>query len=387
LARVTSAELADLIADKTESFVGRDNVFEAIGSFIAHASSGYLTIEGDPGAGKTSILAEYVRRTGCVAYFNNRSQGLNTSRHFIDSLGSRLAARYGLVGAAQGTDPERYGEVLSRLVTEARASIPAEEPLVLVIDALDEVDAAVDPSGVNVLFLPRHLPAGVYFVLSSRRSGVPLQADVLNRVFDLGHHHQDTMADVREYLRRMAGRHRLGAWLSERQVPNATFVEILAEKSAGNFMYLRHVLPELVDGAYQDLDIRCLPQGLEQYYESHWRVMGMAAAPSPRLKAWVIYLLCEFARPVSVGVLARVLREVEPGADAITVQQVLDEWRQFLHRDQASSGSKFSLYHASFRDFLHRKDTVASAGLVLRDVNGVIADMLWEHEYGRAEPR
>ena len=83
-----------------------------------------------------------------------------------------------------------------------------------------------------------------------------------------------------------------------------------------------------------------------------------------------------------MGLLASVIREVEPGADAIAVQQVLEQWRQFLHRDETPAGAKFSLYHASFRDFLHRKDTVSSAGLVLRDVNGVIADVLWSHEYG-----
>ena len=81
--------------------------------------------------------------------------------------------------------------------------------------------------------------------------------------------------------------------------------------------------------------------------------------------------------------LARVLREVEPTADAIAVQEVLGEWRQFLHRDAAPDGARFSLYHASFRDFLHGKDIIASAGLVLRQVNGVIADMLWDYEFGQ----
>lgn len=378
------AEMVGLIAEKTESFVGRDNVFRAIDDFIAGTPSGYLSIEGDPGVGKTTVLAEYVRRTGCVAHFNIRSQRLNTSGHFIHSFGRHMTARYGLADVAQGSDPERYGEVLSRLITEARGSVAADKPLVLVIDALDEVDTAGDPAGVNVLFLPRHLPNGVHFVLSSRRASVPLATDTPYRTFDLGRHHEETMADIREYLRRKAGQQQLGIWLSDRRIALSTFVEVLSEKSAGNFMYLRHVLPELVRGAYQGLDIQRLPEGLEQYYESHWQWMGMAAAPASRLKVWVIYLLCEFARPVSAGVLARVAREVEPAADAIAVQQVLEEWRQFLHRDEVPGGAQFSLYHASFRDFLHRKDVITSAGLVLREVNGVIADVLWNHEYGGA---
>ena len=381
------AATAKLIADKTASFVGRDYVFRAIKDFIASTPSGYLTIEGDPGAGKTTILAEYVRRNGCVAHFNIRSQSLNTSRHFIRSFGSHLAVRYGITPVPQGIDPEGYGEVLSRLLIEARSSLAAEEPLVLVVDALDEVNTAGDPPGANVFFLPQHLPTGVHFVLSSRRASVPLQTDTPNRIFDLGQHHNDTMEDVREYLELRAREPRIGAWLSGQQIQLSDFLKTLAKKSEGNFMYLRHVLHDLAGGHYQDLDIRRLPQGLEQYYESHWRLMGMAAAPSSRLKVWVIYLLSEIAQPVSARALASFLLRKEPGVDAIAVQQVLQEWRQFLHRDETSDGPRFSLYHASFQDFLHRKDTVASAGLVLGEVNEVIADLLWDLEFGDgAEP-
>ncbi|MFC4070962.1 TIR domain-containing protein [Actinoplanes subglobosus] len=380
---LTAADTAELIAEKTVSFVGRDNVFEAIDDFLASGDRGYLTIEGDPGAGKTTLLAEYVRRTGYVAHFNIRGQSLNTSRYFVHRLGSNLAARYGIAGVAAGTDADRHGEILGRLLSEARANEAADRPLVVVVDALDEVNTGGDPEGANVLLLPRHLPGGVYFILSSRRAGVPLHTDAPNRVFDLGRHHGQTMADVREYLRRQGSRDRLRGWLADHGIPLPDFVDVLAGKSDGNFMYLRHVLPELAAGVYQDLDIRHLPQGLEQYYDDHWRAMGRDGNLPTRLKVWVIYLLCEFARPVSTGVLARILREVEPGADAMSVQQVLDEWRQFLHRDEEPRGARFSLYHASFRDFLHRKDTIRSAGLVLRDVNAVIADVLWKHEYGR----
>jgi hypothetical protein len=374
---------AELIAEKTQSFVGRDYVFAAIENFIASVACGYFTIEGDPGAGKTAILAEYVRRTGCVAHFNIRSQSLNTSGYFIQSLGSQLTARYGIPARAQGGDRDHYGEILARMLADARSGVSVGESLVIVVDALDEVNTSGDPLGSNVLFLPSRLPTGVYFLLSSRLTGVPLQADAPARTYDLARHQEDTMADIREYLRRMGGQERLRTWLDARSIPLATFIAVLADKSESNFMYLRHVLPELAAGTYQDFDIEELPQGLEQYYESHWRVMAMGAGPASRLKVWVIYLLCEFARPVSTAVLARVLREVEPTADAIAVQEVLEEWRQFLHRDAAPDGSRFSLYHGSFRDFLHRKDIVASAGLVLRQVNGVIADMLWDYEFGQ----
>ncbi|AFZ19611.1 hypothetical protein Mic7113_3900 [Allocoleopsis franciscana PCC 7113] len=60
-----------LIDNKTKDFVGRKYVFHAIAEFLENQPNGYLIIEGDPGIGKSAILAEYVRRTGCVAHFNS----------------------------------------------------------------------------------------------------------------------------------------------------------------------------------------------------------------------------------------------------------------------------------------------------------------------------
>jgi hypothetical protein len=111
----------------------------------------------------------------------------------------------------------------------------------------------------------------------------------------------------------------------------------------------------------------------------------MTADPLPRIKLWVIYVLCEFARPVSAGLVAEVLRPREPSVDVLSVQDVFDDWLQFLHREVEPDGVRFGLYHTSFRDFLHRRDIVASAGLSLPGVNGVIADALWEIEFGDAE--
>jgi len=69
-----------IVAEKTRDFVGRDYVFEAVERFLAESANGYFTIEGDPGIGKSAILATYVARTGCVAHFNIRAQGITTAK-------------------------------------------------------------------------------------------------------------------------------------------------------------------------------------------------------------------------------------------------------------------------------------------------------------------
>jgi hypothetical protein len=376
------ADLVDLVSDKTADFVGREYVFDAINGFIAENPSGMFRLAGDPGDGKTAILAEYVRRTGCPAHFNIRAQGVNTSRHFLRNLGAALAERYESVGAPDVTDPSRYGEMVARLLSEARAELADGLPLVVVIDALDEVDDPGLPFGVNVLHLPRHLPRGVYLLVSSRRAEVTLRMEVATRVYDLTQHRDLTEVDIGTYLTTMGTRLDLAGWRRDRAVALADFVDVLLARSEGNFMYLRYVLPELTSGFYRNLDIRELPYGLNNYYADHWRLMRMDGVPSTRIKVWVVYLLCQLARPVSLPLLGRILQRVVPGVDLVGTQQVLTEWAQFLHREAARQGVLFSIYHSSFREFLHRQDVVASAGLSVSGVDGVIADVLFEYEYG-----
>ncbi|MEU7576298.1 hypothetical protein AB0B50_01655 [Streptomyces sp. NPDC041068] len=375
---------AGLIDDKTAGFLGREYVFDAIDDFVGGpAGRGYFRLEGDPGDGKTAIMAEYVRRTGCVAHFNVRSQGIVGARQFVTNLGAQLRAKYGIAAPADAGDTGRYGELVGRMLAEARAALPDDVPLIVAVDALDEAERQEESDAVNVLFLPPVLPAGVYVLVSSRRAEVPLRIETAWSRYDLGEHLSAAMVDIRDFLTRTGGSHsELAAWLAYQRIPLGRFVDVLAEKSEGNFMYLRHVLPELSGGLYSDLDIQQLPHGLENYYESHWRLMGMTARPSPRTKIWVVYVLCEVASPVSIALLARVMRETDARADAIGIQEVLTDWRQFLRRESTPDGPRFSIYHSSFRDFLKKQDTVSSAGVSIKGINEAISDVLWENEYG-----
>jgi hypothetical protein len=105
--------------------------------------------------------------------------------------------------------------------------------------------------------------------------------------------------------------------------------------------------------------------------------MGMMARPLPRPKIKIVYILAEVREPVSRDLICDFSDE-----DALTVQEVLDEWDQFLHEQQVGSQTRYSVYHASFRDFLHRKDIVQAAGVTIREINALIADDLWESLFG-----
>lgn len=362
-------QFQSLIAEKTEGFVGREFVFRAIQDFLQQQPNGYFIIEADPGVGKSAILAEYVRKTGCVAYFNVRSQGINRADDFLKSVCRQLIERYQLpYDLPLHPENTRDGNFLARLLTEIA---PHNSPVVIAVDALDEVEMKSQTDGANVLYLPQSLPNGVYFILTKRQTYVPL---TVNKpyLFNLMEYGAESLQDVQRYIeqqvRQKPGLHQ---WVENQGQDTATFITTLAQKSDRNFMYLRYVLEDIESGAYQDLNLANLPQGLQQYYYQHWQRMGMTAKPLPRTKIKIVYVLAEARKPVSSLLISQFA-----GEDALTVQEVLDEWDQFLREERIEGQTRYSIYHASFQDFLHRQDIVQAAGITIRDINALIADNL-----------
>jgi DNA-binding Xre family transcriptional regulator len=361
-----------LIADKTEGFVGREYVFEAISEFLTVHPKGYFILQADPGMGKSAILARYVQRYPCLAYFNVRAQGINRAGQFLESICTQLIRRYDLPYPVLPQGATSDGDFFARLLVEASGRLENGEKLAIVIDALDEVDTAGQDPGANLLYLPAHLPGGVYLILSQRPITLPLTIHAPEYRFDLKQYERESSQDVRDYLHGATEREKLRDWIEGKRLSIEEFVSRLAHLSENNFMYLRYVLPQIEAGFYRDFKIDGLPKGLEGYYEDHWRRMGMNVKPIPHLKLKIIYILGEIRQPVSRQLLAEYAREGQ-----LTVQEVLDDWEQFLHEREIEEQNCYSIYHTSFLDFLHRKDIVRAAGIDLVKINTLIADRLW----------
>ncbi|MBD2213327.1 hypothetical protein H6G27_26135 [Nostoc linckia FACHB-104] len=370
-------QFQSLIADKTEGFVGRVYVFSAIAEFINSQLNGYFTIEADPGVGKSAILAKYVQEHDCIAHFNVRLQSINRASQFLESVCKQLINRYDLPYPSLPTEATRDGNFLAQLLDEVSPKLAESRKLVIAIDALDEVDLASQDVGANILYLPPSLPQGVYFLLTRRRVTLPFVVHAPQHLFKLMEYRDQSRQDVQNYIWGATRRPKLQAWIDRREMTVEEFVNQLADKSENNFMYLRYVLPQIEDGFYQDLSIESLPKGLEGYYEDHWRRMGMAAKPLPRTKLKIVYILGEIRQPVSRRLISEYASE-----DQLTVQNVLDEWEQFLHEQPIDDQTCYSIYHSSFQDFLHRKDIVQAAGIDIKNINAMIADRLWEGLFG-----
>lgn len=348
-----------LIEEKTRHFVGRHFVFDALDDFLRRSPSGYFIIKGEPGIGKSALMAQLVKTRGYVHHFVVSTQGLNRADQFLENICAQLIACFDLDRPARlPMETTRGSAFLSTLLREVSDKLARGERAVLLVDALDEVDW---PPGAreNVLYLPPTLPGNVFFVVTTRhREDLPLQVDAPHTFYlepDSPANREDVLAYVTCFARREALQARLAAW----GVSVETFARRLLVKSEGNFMYLHFVLPAIKAGRFVHGTLDELPQGLKGYYERHW--LRMRAVDED---AWVNYrqaVICYLAaarEPVSVWQIAS-----WSGLSPARVLTAIREWREFLDEETVGGEKRYRIYHASFQDFLAAKDEAREINL------------------------
>jgi hypothetical protein len=367
--RLIPTEFQIVIDDKTNLFCGRKFVFNAINQFIKDNKNGYFTILGDAGMGKSAIAAKYiVDHPGTICFFNIRAEGRNRPDVFLKLIRQQLTKRFDIDNVEN--------DDLSTLLIKASQKLSTSENLVIVIDALDEVDQ--EDNG-NLLNLPMYLPEKVYFILTRRPYNLDdkrltLSPDTKYQELDLREYQDKSNDDVKAYILEFLGlepyKAGLEKWINQQHdLSKPKFVDTIAAKSENNFMYLRYVLEGIAEGFYQDEKLEELPTGLQEYYASHWRIMGMTKKPLPKDKIKIIYVMCALKSAVSCEMIVKYSQE-----DDLTVQEVLNRWTQFLQEQKTYQPSRYRFYHESFRDFLQRQDIVEAAGVSLPQISAEVAN-------------
>ncbi len=233
-------EFKRLIQERTQLFCGRKFVFDSIENFLKDNTNGYFTIIGEPGVGKTAIAAKYVLdNPEAICFFNIRAEGMNRPELFLNKIRQQLMNRYQLLDVENDN--------LSTLLTKVSEQISAGERLIIVIDALDEVEQA-ESSG-NILHLPTILPKQVYFLLTRRpcsdeEKKLIVSLSTPSKVLNFKKISQQSNEDVKEYieesLKNDKYRDGLNKWIQkQKDLSNDGFVQQIIVKSENNFMYLR----------------------------------------------------------------------------------------------------------------------------------------------------
>jgi len=330
-----------------QSLVGREWVFAELERIADSSRSGYVSLIGGPGVGKSALAAAIASRYDAPAFFFSLRSGRFRPQQCLQHLSAELIERFDL---GYQRIPDRAGETalfLERLLLEACAHT---DRVWLVIDAVDEAEP-IPGTGAG-LPLPTTLPDGAFVVLTHRpgERNVEVAPGISHAVLQLSTEDSRQRADIAAYLRsRLAQDPALERALAAAQPALASdeIVERLANASEGNFLYLNYILDDLQRGPEQELEFGAPPQGLESYYDQLWHRQSVVAERDP--EAWsrrllpVIERLAVAAEPVTEMWLGDHTSLSRPD-----VLEALETWRQLVQR----SGDRWGISHASFAAFL-----------------------------------
>ena len=345
------AEFSIFTDQWSAGFTGRQWLIDEIAGKVngdePTAESGYLILTAGPGWGKTAVVAELVRRQRWIHHY--LSDGLNAGRALLESVCAQLIVTYRLAASGplyvEDQPLKRLYEVL-----EAVAADRSGWPVVILIDGLDQTAPGF------ARFLPKQLPRGVFFVVTTRPEGTmarplsfaaPTEAIALDHPERAARNAEDVASFIAGFISangEMPGR--IGALGMDR----ASFTAEALARGEANFLYTKLLLKDILAGrlTIAGLDRGALPGGLESYYAICWeRMQERAGADFERRYLPVAASLVSSARPRTVSWLVG-----DTGLSLREVMLVLDAWQPFFVPAVPGSAESWRVYHTSFRDFL-----------------------------------
>ncbi|AFY36248.1 ATP-binding protein [Calothrix sp. PCC 7507] len=165
-------EFQKIILEKSQHCSNCEFIFTAIDDFLHKCDRGYFTIVGTPGSGKSAILAKFVSANPHpninIIYYNAQIENKNTAEEFLKYVCTQLI---GERENRKGEIPDNATEgswFLSLLLQQISDELQPNQKLIIAIDALDAMNPNNQPLGTNLFYLPRYLPQGIYFLLTRR---------------------------------------------------------------------------------------------------------------------------------------------------------------------------------------------------------------------------
>jgi len=403
------------VAERAQDFVGRLWVLNKVIDWVDQGNERFLLITGEPGSGKTALAAwlagggprppdegansnlERVRDLWGAAHFcvgRGQTGTLHPAR-FAQSLARQLSDRYDdyakailqrinpdmnihqevrenwgrVIGAQIGTlivnsDAKDVYNRVVREPLEALFSRRSDLRVFILVDALDEALLYGPTNIVTLLAGSDDLPSEVRFLLTSRND--PRVTDQFQNINSLNlsspEYGLDSDADIRAYVRQRMTEGTLKEHLTAIGWP-AGVEDHFVEHAAGNFLYTKFLLDEVVKGKRSLANMADLPRGLYGLYRQYLdRILPEMLQVNASLR-WVgeyqpLLGSLSVATPAAPrAVLPAWLKRPEG-----EVWSLLNDVNQVTEYDPSDGGGD-RLYHRSMAEFLALREYQEDGGL------------------------
>lgn len=236
----------------TKDFTGRQWFFSEFDTWVKQSAGKVLIIAGDPGIGKSAVMAQLASRHPQVMAFHFCISSLADSINpvvFVKSIASQLATQIpDYHEAIKQIDYELLtrldaGTLFRRLIVDPIKSIKLTEPVLILIDALDE--AWSDTPGNIVRLLHERiedLPDQVKIIVSSRKN-----PDIFDLLSKYKPHEIDPVCpgnihDISEYLDHKFHTRNITGQINGSETDIQKIKDLILTKSEGNFLYIKQFI-------------------------------------------------------------------------------------------------------------------------------------------------
>jgi len=154
--------------DRARFFIGRVRILDDIKKYIKTRSTHPLVVYGESGSGKSALMAqaaEQVQNDNPQAVYITRFIGATPPSSDIRSLLESICRQISRIyGADEENIPTDYNE-LTKELPKRLALATAEKPLIIFLDALDQLSKTHNAKTLN--WLPADIPEQVNLILSA----------------------------------------------------------------------------------------------------------------------------------------------------------------------------------------------------------------------------
>ncbi len=293
-------DFSDFINSSRAEFIGRQWLYQEMESALEHTNKCGVLITGNPGSGKSAFLSDLLCSRTSSPLIHNRILGYHFCMHF--DKGTQNGAKF--VGNLANMIAWKISEYRQVILTDSfvrrvlHKDCPQDpewcfeqgiltplkklqqqptEPWYVVLDALDE--CANDKAEIlNMLKskLPR-IPKWLKLIVSSRNvSSITASLDGLQRVQlrsddDRNRDDIDTYLSLKVFSLKESIVHRIKTALkiTDNETPTQKIVSILAEKSQGNFQFVKIVM-DLWLASAESVTWETFPKTLDSSYQLYF---------------------------------------------------------------------------------------------------------------------
>lgn len=262
-------EFYQRIEELTETFKGRTFERTSLIQFVLKNSKGYFSIQGNPGIGKSTLIAQFIKdlrvhpelkNIQVIEYFIRRG----TQQAQVEYLFNYLIRCTDEVFEA-GRDIRAEGKMVFDLQNQlfSKWHLWGEQnkgqQLLFLIDGLDE--------GVEnnlVTYLPRENFKNILFIYGSRPGGHKSIDDLWAQLPVLNHTKLELaglgIEDIRGLIYEVANKYEIDR--------ESDWINAVQLRSQGNPLYLKLLCDAIENGSISINDINALPKEINEYYKA-----------------------------------------------------------------------------------------------------------------------